>query len=45
MVRQDRFETSGQAGVFDFFETVYRKEDESVYEADMGEAYHMELGS
>lgn len=40
MVRENRFETTGKAGVFDFFETVYRKEDESVYEPDMGDAYH-----
>lgn len=39
MVRENRFETSGKAGVFDFFESVYKKEDESIYEKDMGQDY------
>jgi hypothetical protein len=34
-----RFESTGRAGVFDFFKTVYRDEDEAVYAEAMGESY------
>lgn len=33
-------EMTGQAGVFDFFKTVYRLEDEALYQGQMGAAYH-----
>ena len=39
-VRPGSLDRTGQAGVFDFFETVFRREDEAVYEPYMGEAYH-----
>ena len=39
-VRKDRFNTTGRANVLNYFETVFRVEDESIYVADMGEAYH-----
>jgi len=39
MVRPNRFERSGQAGIFDYFKLVMREEDESVYAAAMGEKY------
>ncbi len=38
-VRPDRFATTGKAGVFNFFKTVFREEDEKAYIKDMGEAY------
>ncbi|MBX2927214.1 MAG: endonuclease/exonuclease/phosphatase family protein [Saprospiraceae bacterium] len=38
-IRPDRFGTTGKAGVFNFFDTVYTREEESVYAPDMGEAY------
>ncbi len=34
-----RFETTGQAGVFDFFDVVYTDSDEATYAAEMGPAY------
>ena len=37
--RRRRFETTGRAGVFDPFESVYRDTDEKVYVADMGDGY------
>jgi hypothetical protein len=37
--RRQRFETTGRAGVFDPFEVAFRLEDETEYEAAMGEAY------
>lgn len=37
--RPDRFETTGKAGVFNFFETIYREEDEAEYVEQMGEDY------
>lgn len=37
--KTDRFETTGKAGVFDFFDTIYTDEDEKIYAADMGPAY------
>jgi exonuclease III len=38
-VREDRFGTTGKAGVFNFFETIYREEDEQAYIPEMGNAY------
>jgi len=37
--KTNRFETTGKAGVFDFFDVVYTEEDEADYSADMGPAY------
>ncbi|SHK40947.1 Endonuclease/Exonuclease/phosphatase family protein [Shimia gijangensis] len=34
-----RFETTGQAGVFDFFNVVYTNDDEAIYAQAMGPAY------
>ena len=39
-VQKDRLDTTGQAGVFNFYETVFRAEDEQVYIPYMGEAYN-----
>lgn len=39
--RRRRFETTGRAGVFDPFESVYRLDEEEVYEPEMGEGYHV----
>ncbi|MEM6464575.1 MAG: endonuclease/exonuclease/phosphatase family protein [Pseudomonadota bacterium] len=38
-----RMEPTGRAGVFDFFNTVYRAtaDDEAAYAAEMGDAYHV----
>ena len=33
------FDTAGHAGVFDFYESVFRDEDEKMFVADMGPAY------
>lgn len=38
-VRQGRLNTTGQAGVFDPFESVYRDEDEKAYAKEMGDSY------
>lgn len=38
-VREDRFATSGNAGVYNFFNTVFREEDEKLYIKEMGKAY------
>jgi endonuclease/exonuclease/phosphatase family metal-dependent hydrolase len=38
-VREDRLGTTGKAGVFNFYETVLRLEDELIYVPDMGERY------
>lgn len=38
--RVNKFETTGKAGVFDFFDTVYTLADEAIYIPDMGEAYN-----
>lgn len=38
-VRPHRFETTGNAGIFDYFQTVYRTEDEAEYAGAMGERY------
>lgn len=40
MVRPFQFETTGNAGVFDYYEIVFRKEDEAEYIPLMGEAYN-----
>lgn len=37
--KTDRFETTGKAGVFDFYDTVYTDADEEDYTAEMGPAY------
>lgn len=39
MPKKWRMETTGQAGVFDFFDSVYRLEDEKTYASEMGSAY------
>ncbi|MEO6683986.1 MAG: endonuclease/exonuclease/phosphatase family protein, partial [Ginsengibacter sp.] len=38
-VRNDRFETSGKAGIFDFFKTVMTLEEEKEYAESMGASY------
>ncbi|TDH27806.1 endonuclease/exonuclease/phosphatase [Segetibacter sp. 3557_3] len=38
-VRPNSFETTGKAGVFDFFECVYKDEDELIYAEEMGKSY------
>ncbi|HEX7847786.1 MAG TPA: endonuclease/exonuclease/phosphatase family protein, partial [Chitinophagaceae bacterium] len=38
--REKKFETTGKAGVFDYYDTVYTLADETVYIPDMGTAYH-----
>lgn len=38
--KTERFETTGEAGVFDFFDVVYTDSDEATYAAEMGPAYH-----
>ena len=38
-VREDRFERTGHAGVINFFDAVYRVEDEQAYVGEMGESY------
>ena len=38
--RKNKFETTGRAGVFDFYDIVFRLEDETLYIPDMGESYH-----
>lgn len=38
-VREDRFGTTGRAGVFNFYESVFRDEDESIYVPQMGDRY------
>ncbi len=39
-VRSDQLKPTGQAGVFDFFKTVYRAEDEGIYAENIGPRYH-----
>ena len=39
-IRPYRLESTGRAGVFDFFQYVYRNEDEAEYVDAMGAAYH-----
>jgi endonuclease/exonuclease/phosphatase family metal-dependent hydrolase len=36
-----RFATTGEAGVFDYFRSVYREEDQAQYASSMGEAYNV----
>jgi exonuclease III len=38
-IRQGRLGTTGQAGVFDFYKTVFRDQDQELYIPDMGERY------
>ena len=38
-VRPGNFDTSGSAGVFNYYEVIYRPEDETLYEKEMGKAY------
>lgn len=38
-VREDKMEMTGNAGVFDFYQTVYREEDRKIYEDDMPTGY------
>ncbi|MBN2471881.1 MAG: endonuclease/exonuclease/phosphatase family protein [Anaerolineae bacterium] len=40
-VRDRRFGTIGMSGAFDYYETVFRDEDEALYIPYMGEAYHV----
>jgi len=40
-VREDRLETTGRAGVFDPFESVYRLDDEQAYAEEIGEPYEV----
>jgi hypothetical protein len=37
--RTDSLQSTGKAGVFDYFNIVYRQEDEETYASDMGDAY------
>jgi len=39
MVRPNRFGTTGKAGVFDFYESVFRLDEEAVYGPTIGEKY------
>lgn len=39
--RVGSLDTTGKAGVFNYFETVFRPEDESIYAEYMGRGYHM----
>ena len=39
-VRKDRFGTTGKAGVFDYYESVYREVDRETYIPNMGDAYN-----
>ena len=39
-IRPDRFGTTGNAGVFDFFDIVFRNEEETIYIPEMGERYY-----
>ena len=38
-IREGRFGFTGKAGVFDFYETVFREEDEALYVPYMGDRY------
>lgn len=38
-VRPDYFETTGKAGVFDYYDVIFRMEDEKEYADAMGQAY------
>lgn len=37
--KSNRFETTGKAGVFDFFDIVYTDDDEKIYADEIGAAY------
>jgi len=39
-VRPTQFETTGSAGIFNFYEVVFTEQDEETYIPMMGEAYH-----
>lgn len=39
-VRPGKLDTTGRAGVFDFFDVVYREQDEAEYVEAMGESYN-----
>ena len=39
LARPNRFGTTGKAGVFDFYESVFREEDEAVYAPSIGPKY------
>lgn len=39
LVREDRFGTTGKAGVFDFFDLVFREDEELMYAPEMGPGY------
>ncbi|MCB9282689.1 MAG: endonuclease/exonuclease/phosphatase family protein [Lewinellaceae bacterium] len=38
-VRPDRFDTTGKAGVFNFYKTVFTPQDEAIYAVEMGNDY------
>ncbi len=38
--RVNKFETTGNAGVFDYYDTIYTLADETIYIPDMGPAYN-----
>lgn len=38
-IKQRRFETTGKAGVFDYYRYVYTLEEEALYHKEMGDAY------
>ena len=38
--RDDRFATDSQAGIFNYYKSVFRPEDEAIYAPLIGEAYH-----
>ena len=40
-VRPNNFETTGKAGIFDYYKYVYRLEDEAEYAKEMGDAYNV----
>ncbi|CAN5740933.1 hypothetical protein BH10BAC3_BH10BAC3_20860 [soil metagenome] len=37
--RENKFEFTGKAGVFNYYKTILRKEDEAIYASAMGQAY------
>lgn len=40
-VRDDRFATDSQAGIFNYYKSVFRPEDEAIYAPLIGDAYHI----
>lgn len=40
-MRPDRFATRSKAGVFNFFDFVFKDDEEAVYVAEMGEGYQV----